>query len=146
MKSSIKKLISLGQKFTKYAGVNAETIRADIEKNVWTSLRNASTHESSGVMPFDSMAQQDGIIVSFDVTRDDHMFSRNITVSNLKVEPAEKSFAIVKYEALPQQIEAYLDRNWEIFRSKYNGEDVDYNNFTLHLTYPDNSGSSIASK
>lgn len=142
MKKSQRNLLVLAHKFQKYANVNAEDIRADIEPYIWTNLRNAAGQRQYGIIPFVQMATDDGINLSFDVTRDD----RTITVSNLEIQPADKANLLSKYQPLAAQIKAFLEKYYEIYPTKKNGVDVDYNHFTIHLDYPVMGGSPVAQK
>lgn len=130
-------LIKLAEKLSnKYAGLDAEKIRSQVDSAIWTAVRNASTVQVTGVMPFIKMSQQDGASISFDVTRNDGWSAPTITVSNLVVEPSN---LLSKYQALPQQAQAYLEKYPELYPTQRSGLDVDYNNYTTHLDYP-NSG------
>jgi hypothetical protein len=132
MKKSQRHLLVLAKKFEKYANRNAEDYRSEIESDIWTNLRNAAGQRQYGIIPFPQMATTDGINLSFDVTNND----RTITVSNLNIAPAEKNNLLPKYQPLTTQIKAFLEKYWEIYPTKRNGEELDYSNFTVHLSYP----------
>ena len=132
MKKSHRLLFALAEKFNKYANVNAETYRSEIEPHIWINLRNAAGQRQYGIIPFVQMATDDGIDLSFDVIRDD----RTITVSNLNVSPPDKNDLLPKYQPLAAQVKSFLEKYWEIYPSKRNGEDLDYKNFTVHLNFP----------
>jgi hypothetical protein len=157
MKKSLH-LIKLAAKLSnKYADVAAEDIRAQVDSSIWTAVRNASTTQSSGIIPFITMCKKDGVDVSFDVTRDDTWSgSPNITVSNLKVVPSNSAPGVAapnltsKYQPLVDQVKAYLERYPELYPTKRSGLDVDYKNYTTHLDYPNEQinagGDSVATK
>ena len=128
-------LIKLAQKLSnKYAGINAESFRTQIENSIWTALRNASTVQSSGIMPFTRMAKQDGVTVSFDVTRDDSsMGAPTITVSEIQVNPAGH---LAAYQPLAEQVKNYLERYPELYPTVVSGVKISYSNFTVSLSYP----------
>ena len=130
-----RRLIKLAQKLSnKYASINAESFRSQIETAVWTALRNASTVQSSGIMPFVRMAKQDGVTVSFDVTRNDSgMGGTTITVSEIQVAPAGH---LAAYQALAQQVKTYLEKNPELYPTVAGDTKLSYNNFTISLSYP----------
>lgn len=120
----------------KYADVDAEQFRDSIEQNVKASIANAAGNGISGIMPFISMATQDGIQISFDITKNDTWYNKQVNVYNLNIEPTNKSFLKPKYEKLPSQVKNYLEKYPDIFSSMRNGESLDYHNFTLSLVYP----------
>lgn len=132
MKKSQYTLLALAEKFKKYANVSAEKYRPEIESHIWINLRNAAGQRQYGIIPFVQMLTSDGAELSFDVTRDD----RTITVSNLTVGPGEKSNLLPKYQPLITQVKNFLEKYWEIYPTKRYGEDLDYNNFVIHLSYP----------
>lgn len=140
MKKSQRTLLSLAAKFKKYAGVSAENYRQEIESHIWLNLKNAAGQRQYGIIPFVQMATSDGLDLSFDVTRND----RTITVSNLSISPGDKSNLLPKYQSLITSIKSFLEKYWEIYPSKRNGEDLDYDNFTVHLVYPNGSPSQVA--
>lgn len=142
MKKSQSNLLFLADKFKKYANVNAEDMRANIEIGIWTNLKNAAGQRQYGIIPFVQMSTDDGINLSFDVTRDD----RTVTVSNLEIQPADKANLLSKYQPLVTQIKAFLEKYYEVYPTKKNGEDIDYNHFTIHLNYPIMNSPQVAQK
>lgn len=142
MKKSQSHLLSLAAKFKKYANVNAEDMRSDIETGIWINLRNAAGQRQYGIIPFVQMSTDDGINLSFDISRDD----RTITVSNLEIQPVDKTNLLSKYQPLVTQIKAFLEKNYEVYPTKKNGQDIDYNHFTIHLNYPVMNSSQVAQK
>lgn len=142
MKKSQSHLLSLAAKFKKYANVNAEDMRSDIEAGIWINLRNAAGQRQYGIIPFVQMSTDDGINLSFDISRDD----RTITVSNLEIQPVDKANLLSKYQPLVTQIKAFLEKNYEVYPTKKNGQDIDYNHFTIHLNYPVMNSSQVAQK
>lgn len=126
-------LVSLAEKLSnKYASLNAEDFRSQVDGSIETAIRNASTQQSSGIMPFVRMSQQDGAGISFDVTRTDGWSAPTIIVDNLVVEPSNLAS---KYQTLPQQVKAYLDRYPELYPTERSGVDIKYSNYTTHLNY-----------
>jgi hypothetical protein len=135
-----RRLIKLAQKLSnKYAGINADNLRPQVETSIWTALRNASTSASHELMPFFSMVKQDGVTLSFDVTRDDNA----VTVDSLQLQPAGH---LEKYQSLPEQVKDYLEKYLELFPSKVSGVNIDYHNFRMHLVYPDSDMAPIAQR
>lgn len=132
MKKFQRHLLALAQKFEKYASVSAETYRSEIESHIWLNLKNAAGQRQYGIIPFVQMSADDGVNLSFDLTNDD----KTITVSNLNVEPMDKNSLLPKYQPLIPQVKAFLEKYWEIFPNKKNGENIDYSNFSMHLSYP----------
>lgn len=136
-----KKLCRLGQTLyfkhlKSFANVNAEELKNSITATIETALRNASTIYNLGILPFEKMAKADGLTLSFDVTRDDHLGTRTITVDNISILQPEKAYLQPKYQPLKEQLEAYLKRNWEIYpTTEPGGERIDYQNFTVNLVY-----------
>lgn len=114
---------------------NAEAHRQEIVSALTQTLTNASTNSSLGIIPFVKMVQADGIVLTFDVTRNDSLGSRTITVDNIQVQPADKAYLQPKYQPLKDQVEAYLKRNWEVYPSSGGGERIEYSNFTAQLTF-----------
>lgn len=134
MKKSLH-LIALAESLgKKYAAVDANTLKAKIQQDIWQDIKNAAAYGESvhGIMNFPQMIQQDGSTLRFDVFRDDGLTGRNIKVYNFQ---ASKPEFASKYAALPEQIQKYLAKNWELFQYKSNGEDVVYKDFILNLTY-----------
>lgn len=143
MKKFQRHLLALAHKFNKYASINAEDMRAEIQSHIWQNLSNAAGQKQYGIIPFVQMANDDKITLSFDVTNDD----KTITVSTPDIQPADKSAMLAaKYQPLVPQIKAFLEKYWEIYPTKKNGEDVDYNHFTIHLVYPAANASQVAQK
>jgi hypothetical protein len=131
-------LFRLAERFSyKYAGISAEDARTQVEDAIWTALHNASTVKVSGIMPFTQMLKQDGANLSFDVSRTDHFSGPpTITVSNVV---ADKGLSN-KYQALVDQVKAYLEKYPELYPTQRSGVDVNYNNFTIHLQFPSQFG------
>jgi hypothetical protein len=138
-------LFRLAERFHyKYAGISAEDARTQVEDAIWTALHNASGNKSVGIMPFVQMAKQDGIVISFDVTRTDHFSGPpTITVSNLKIGEGGWHHND-KYQPLTDQIKNYLEKYPELFPTQRSGMDVNYNNFTIHLQFPTQFGTGVA--
>lgn len=133
MKNS-KLLLKLADQLSnKYAALDAEDYRQEIEKHIKTVLANASSQNDSNMMiPFITMAQNDSAKISFDVTRNDTLSFKSIKVSNFTVSPSQLTS---KYQALPKQIEDYLSKNWQVFPAQRYEANLDYDNFTIHLDY-----------
>lgn len=133
----------------KLANINAEEVRSTVEDSLWTALRNASTNSATGIMPFEKMAKEDGLTLTFDVTRNDGWGTKAFSVDNIVVSPTNKGHLAPKYSPLKQQIEQYLDKYWEVYPSSIDGKKLDYKNFVVNLSYnaapPDNS-SRVAAK
>jgi hypothetical protein len=133
-----RQLIKLAKKLSnKYAGINAESLRPQVETAIWTALRNASTSASHQLMPFFSMVKQDGVTLTFDVIRDDN----TITVDSLQVQPPGH---LEKYQVLAQQVKDYLEQFIELYPSVISGVKIEYHNFRIHLQYPDSDMAPIA--
>lgn len=136
-------LITLGETWIrKYASVDAETLKPEIEKHIWESIKNAAGSQSNGMMNFPVMINSDQATLSFSVVRNDTLGYKNIKVVDLTVSPS--SVAAAKYEGLATQIEKYLNKNWELFPSMRNNQSVDYNQFALYLRYNPQAGEMIA--
>lgn len=112
----------------KYAAIEAQTLINEIQKIITTSVSNASSYQSSGIMPFLTMLQKDGASLSLNVMRN----GDDITVSSATVNPGE--FAS-KYSALPLQIQGYLEKHLGVFPTTRNSESINYHNLTLTLTF-----------
>lgn len=124
-------LITLGEIWVKkYASVNAETLKPEITKHIWESIKN--TAGNNGIMNFPSMINADKAFISFFVVRNDSLGYKNIKVLDFTISPSSLTS---KYESLPQQIEKYLNKNWELFPSMNNDQPVDYNQFAIYLAY-----------
>src|SRR5271169_6341799 len=140
-------LIKLAEKLSnKYAGLDAEKIRSQVDSAIWTAIRSASTVQITGVMPFVKMSQQDGASISFDVIRNDGWSAPTIIATNLVVEPSN---LLSKYQPLTQQVQTYLEKYPELYPTQRSGLDVDYNNYTTHLDYPNSQatpGTGVAVK
>ena len=121
----------------KYASVDASTIKNDVTVAIRTAIANASSQQANGIMPFLKMLNQDQADLSINVTRD----GNTISVSAPTVTPTEMA---PKYTNLPSQIQSYLDRNLELFPTKRNGDNVDYSNLTITLSYPSSSPGGVA--
>lgn len=112
----------------KYAAIEAQSLINEIQKTITTAVGNASSYQSSGIMPFLTMLQKDGASLSLNVMRN----GDDITVSSATVNPGE--FA-PKYSALPLQVQRYLEKNLRVFPSLRNGESINYHNLTLTLIF-----------
>jgi hypothetical protein len=140
MKSSHKVLMSVAAKMAhKYASVDASTMQEEVKKALWQSVANASSHKETGIMPFIRMLQQDQAAMNINVTRS----GNSVTVSPPSLDKPEVAS---KYANLPGQIQAWLERNLEIFPTKRNGESVDYSNLTVTLEYPSMASQPVASQ
>lgn len=115
----------------KYASIDAESIRPEVESAIRTALVNASLQNSSGLIPFAKMATEDQITISFYVMRN----GRNIMAYDLQLDPANSEL-LPKYQPLLDQVQKYLTKNWELYPTKRDGEDISYNNFIIHFVYP----------
>jgi len=115
----------------KYASIDAETLRPEVESSIRTAIINASEQPSSGIMPFARMAQEDGVSVSFYVMRD----GKNTKVYDLRLEP-QNGTLLSKYQPLMSQVQDYLNKNWELYPTKKDGEDITYKGFTIRVVYP----------
>lgn len=116
----------------KYASVDANTFKPEIQTAIYNDIKNAAVAQTQGIMNFPQMIQQDGTTIRFDVFRNDTLGMRNIKIFNFEVSKPENSG---KYEPLKDQVKDYLTKNWELFPFKRNGEDVTYSNFSLNLTF-----------
>jgi hypothetical protein len=116
----------------KYASVDANTFKEEIQTAIYNDIKNAAVAQTQGIMNFPQMIQQDGTTIRFDVFRNDSLGMRNIKIFNFEVSKPENA---AKYTPLAEQVKDYLTKNWELFPFKRNGEDVSYNNFSLNLTY-----------
>jgi hypothetical protein len=142
-------LFRLAERFCyKYAGVDAENMRSQVEDAIWTALHNASGNKVTGIMPFVQMAKKDGVTVSFDVTRTDHFSgSPTFNVENVQLEPVSIGANLLPtYQPVAKQIEDYLGKNPELYPSVRSGVDINYKNFTIHLTFPKPGYSPVAQK
>ena len=135
-------LITLGETWNKkYASVNANSIKPEIEKAIWEAIKNAAA-SNIGILNFPTTINSDGATINFVIVRNDTLGFKNIKVLNFDVSP--NSLAS-KYQPLVSQIEKYLNKNWELFPSMHDGQSVEYNQFAINLTYkPDGSGEMIA--
>lgn len=131
-----KHLIKFAEALTyKYANLNAEDYRPEIEENIRTALANVSSQNKPQVMlPFMSMLKKDNATLTFDVTRDDNWGRKTITVSNFSVIPGDNN-AFDRYYPLVKQIKDYLEKNWELYPTQRNGTALDYNHFTIRCQY-----------
>ena len=115
----------------KYASIDAESLRPEVEGSIRTAIMNASEQPNSGIMPFTKMAQEDGVSISFYVMRD----GKNIKVYDLRLDPQNGNL-LSKYQPLANQVQDYLNKNWELYPTRRNGDDITYKNFTIRVTYP----------
>lgn len=128
-------LISLGEVLShKYAEVDANTIKPQIQKSIWEDIKNAAAlgPQGQGIMNFPQMIQEDGTTIRFDVFRNDTLGMAKIKIYNFGVSKPENA---PKYQALPNQVEAYLNKYPELFQFKLNGDNVVYKDFILNLSY-----------
>jgi hypothetical protein len=133
-------LIKLAEKLSnKYATVDATTIKDRIQHSIHQAVANASSQPSSGIMPFLKMLDQDQADMNIAVFRN----GNNVTVSEVVVTPPQSA---PRYAALPSQIQRYLERNIELFPSKYAGDDINYSNLSLTLSYPSNIQEGVATR
>lgn len=125
-------LITLGETWiNKYASVNAESLKPEIQNHIWQAIKNRAAG-SQDIANFPVMLNSDNATLSFIVVRNDTLGYKKIKVLNLDVSPANLA---AKYQQLPLQIEKYLNKNWELFPSMHAGQSIDYNNFAISLTY-----------
>jgi hypothetical protein len=130
-------LIKFAEKMSKkYASIDAETIRKEVESGIKTAIINASMQNNGIIMPFAQMATQDNVAISFWVNRN----GKNITAYDLNIDPPNPQ-AASKYQPLLGQIKTYLERYLELYPTKIYGDDVSYNNFAIHLVYPNQDDS-----
>ena len=129
MKNVQQHLIRLGALMgAKYASIDANIIKNDVKDAIWTAIANASAGHQ-GIIPFIKMLQADDASMNINITRNDN----TVTVSAPSLDKPELAN---KYVALPNEIKTYLERYLDLFPSQRNGQPVDYNNFTIMLTYP----------
>jgi hypothetical protein len=130
MKKATLQLVKQANKLLKkYADIDANEMKQEIADYIKQQVANASTStETSGVMPFVSMLQEDRATLAINVVRD----GNKIKVSYPAVAP---SHLTDKYSPLSNQIRNYLQRNLELFGTVKNGEDIDYDDFTFTLNY-----------
>lgn len=129
MKKSEQHLFKLGSQFRKkYASIDANTLKDEIQQHIQDSIAHASGVKSLGIMPFMQMLTTDQGALAITVNRD----GNTISVSPPGVDPIE---AAPKYAPLSDQIKAYLTKYIELFPSQKNGETINYSNLTLSLKY-----------
>jgi hypothetical protein len=135
-------LITLGETWIKkYASINANSIKPEIEKSIWQAIKNAAL-SNIGILNFPLMINSDGATINFVVVRNDTLGFKSIKVLNFDVSPSNLT---AKYQPLVVQIEKYLNKNWELFPSMYDGKSINYSQFAMNLTYkPESSGEMIA--
>lgn len=144
------KLYRLGQRLyfkhlKSLAVINANELKNSISASLVETLHNASTIKSLGILPFERMAKEDGLTLSFDITRNDHLGNRTITVDNIVVLQPDKAYLQPKYQPLKDQIESYLQKNWEVYPAvNSSGEKIEYQDFTITLIYNQNPSPSQA--
>lgn len=125
-------------KYLTKKAVDAESMRSQIEETIKQAIANAASwgQKVHGIMPFMQMIQQDGVTLTLQITKSGKDIpSVTVNVSN----PALAS----KYQALSQQVKNYLEKNWELFPSRSNGDSVDYGTFVFQVSY-DGAGNSVA--
>lgn len=122
----------LDNKYNIKEAMDAENVRQDVISSLTTSIANASTQNTLGILPFKKMLAEDKASLSFIVNRSDHLASTVITVDNLNVSPRELQ---AKYAPVAGQVQSYLDRFPEVFPTKLNGETITYNNFSATLNF-----------
>ena len=123
------RVIRLGQLLANKYAIDASTIVETVRQALWTALANASTnHTASGIMPFIKMLKEDDADMNINITRNGDQIS---------VSPPSFSKPEIgsKYFYLPQQIVNYLEKYINVFPTKQNGDDIDYKNLTITLTY-----------
>lgn len=110
--------------------MDAATLKDEVKKTLEINLANASSNpQAYNIMPFKKMLQQDQASMTINVTRD----GNTVTVSEPNINPPSVAS---KYANLPGQIKAFLEKYLEVFPTKRNGDNVDYNNLTVTLEYP----------
>jgi len=140
MLRSQRKLLALAGQFgIKYAGLDATTIANEVKQTLTTALANASTANTSGIMPFNSMLLQDQAVLALSITRDGNV----VKVSPPGVDPIEVAG---KYAELSSQVQRYLTSNLEVFPSHRSGTSVEYHHFTVRLEFPDTNSPDIAKR
>lgn len=128
MKKSQFNLLKLASKFKKYADIDANEIKQSIQDYITQQVANAASNTNyTGVMDFNSKLME-GETLSLNVTRD----GDDVAVSSVSCNPSEIAG---RFNGLQNQIKQYLQKNIELYTSKHNGEDVDYDNFTITLIY-----------
>lgn len=134
-------LISLGETWVKkYASIDANSIKPQIEAHIYTAIENAAK-SNIGLLNFPVMINSDAATISFDIVRNDTFGFKSIKVLNFEVSPSDLT---PKYMVLKEQIEKYLNKNWELFPSILDGQAVEYNRFALNLSYKPTAGELIA--
>jgi hypothetical protein len=129
MKKSELRLFKLASQFRKkYASIDANTLKDEIQQHIQDSVAHASGVKSLGIMPFMQMLATDQAALAINVTRD----GSTISVSPPGVDPPELTG---KYAPLSEQVKAYLEKYIELFPSQKNGETISYSNLTLSLKY-----------
>ena len=129
MKKSLQQLFATAAKLQrKYASIDANTIKNQIQQTIQTDVGNASTVQSMGIMPFVKMLQSSNSNLRISVTRN----GDDIAVSDPVVTPGSEA---PKFTALTTQIQSYLDRHMTLFPTHKNGEPITYSNLTITLNY-----------
>lgn len=125
-------LIRLAEKISyKYATVDAESLRHQIEPAIKTALINAASFNDGRLIPFAQMAAQDKVTLSFYINRT----GKTIQAYDLKLEPANPNL-LSKYQPLMNQVKTYLEKNIDLYPYKIYGDDISYDNFIIHVEYP----------
>ena len=135
-------------KYLQKAAAEAKNMIYPLTQALQTAVSNASTQNSSGIWPITKMVGEDGVNVSFDITRTDGTFGKTITVDNLQIAPSNRASEVMnRYQPILGQVKAYLDKNPEVFPGSYAGGDVQYDGskFTLKWDGIANTSTMIAS-
>jgi len=120
-------------KYLTKQAIDAENLRSQIVEHIKQMLANAATQSSSGIMNFPAKVASDGIKLTLDILKDGkNVTVQKVSVSNPMLQP--------QYQLLADQIKKYLERNWELFPYKYQGDSVSYDDFTFQLSYGEESG------
>jgi hypothetical protein len=122
-------LISVARKLQYKYAIDAADMKDEVQRSIQTAIGNASSVRSSGIMPFVKMLTDSQATLAINVTRS----GKRIMVSPASVNPPTQASA---YQALPSQIQAYLERYLEVFPTVRNSNPVEYDNLTLTLEYP----------
>lgn len=119
----------------KKLAIDATLISRQIADTLKQAISNATTQPSLGIQPFIQWLEVDDVSISFTVNRSDRLGSKSITVSNLQLSPPEKAYLQSKYAGVPAAVQKYLDKYSEVFPTQVRGDSVDYDNFSITLTF-----------
>lgn len=127
--------------------ISADSVKEYITEALQNAVGNASLTSSLGIIPFVTMAQKDKIVLTFDISRNDFWASKTIKVDNVDVQPLDKAAEVLtKYQALAPQVEAYLNKYWQVFPSQYNGDTINYSNFKTTVKFDYTAASPVANQ